>query len=121
MVRPEADEHEKQMIVVMTTVSDTAEADRLADGLVGGGHAACVQILPPMRSVYVWKGEIERETEQLLMIKTVAERFDDVERFIRDNHSYETPEIIAVAAEKISVGYMSWLTSLLTEGKPRKS
>lgn len=97
------------MIVVMTTVADETEAERLAEGLVGGNLAACVQILPLMRSIYVWKGEVQRESENLLLIKTLREKYDDVERFILENHSYETPEIIAVSAQDVSASYLDWV------------
>lgn len=109
------------MIVVMTTAADEAEAERLAEGLVSDGHAACVQILPPMKSIYVWKGEVQRESEHLLLIKTLPEKYDGVQRFILENHSYETPEIVAIAAEKVSEGYMNWVTSTVTEIKPQES
>ena len=110
MVRAETNEHE-EMIVVMTTVADGGEAQQLAEGLVGEKLAACVQIMPPMTSVYVWKNEVRRETEHLLLVKTTAEKFDEVEEFIQRDHSYDTPEIISITADKVSEKYLNWAGS----------
>src|ERR1051325_3463668 len=83
-------------IVVFMTASSGEEATRLADLLVGANLAACVQILPEMESVYRWQGEIERQSEILLIAKTSVAKFADLEREVRALHSYETPEIIAL-------------------------
>lgn len=97
------------IVVVMTTIADEAAAERLADALVERKLAACVQILPPMKSVYVWEGKVQRETEHLLLIKTLATKYDDVERFIQENHPYDTPEVVAIAAETFSKAYFEWV------------
>ena len=73
--------------VIMTTTHDPAEAGRLAEGLVRGGLAACVQSMP-ITSHYLWEGRLERQAEQLLLIKTRADRFAEVEAYVRNNHSY---------------------------------
>lgn len=96
------------MIVVMTTVADADAAVRLANGLVDGKLAACVQILPPMISIYAWQGETQRESEHLLLIKTLKEKYADTERFILENHPYETPEVIGIPADKFSKAYLDW-------------
>ena len=101
------------MLIVLTTTSNTDEAESLANGLVETRLAACVQILPKMMSVYAWKGKIENETEHLLLIKTLPEEYEAVERYILDHHSYDTPEIVAIDAEKVSAGYLEWLTAYL--------
>lgn len=97
------------MIVVLTTVPDAEEGERLAEMIVNERLAACVQILPPMTSVYIWEGEVQKETEHLLLIKTFGEKFDELERFIRANHSYEVPEIVAMPAWRVSDDYLGWL------------
>jgi periplasmic divalent cation tolerance protein len=94
--------------VIMTTTSDPAEADRLAEGLVRGGLAACVQAAP-VTSHYVWEGKLERQAEHLLFIKTASARFADVEAFLRENHSYEVPEILMMPVSSGSDNYLSWL------------
>lgn len=96
-----------ELLVVMTTLGVDSAAG-FAEKVIGERLAACVQILPPMTSVYVWKGEVQHDTECLLLIKTPAENYKRLETFINAEHPYETPEIIAVAAEKVSKGYLSW-------------
>ena len=101
------------MLIILTTTASTDEAESLANGLVESRLAACVQILPRMTSVYRWQGKIERETEHLLLMKTLPEKYEAVEKYILDHHSYDTPEIVAVDAEKASAGYLKWLTDHL--------
>jgi periplasmic divalent cation tolerance protein len=101
------------VLIVLTTTSTTDEAESLANGLVESRLAACVQILPKMTSVYSWDGKVERENEHLLLIKTLPEKYDAVEKYILDHHSYDTPEIVAIDAEKVSAGYLKWLTGYL--------
>jgi periplasmic divalent cation tolerance protein len=75
--------------------------------------AACVQVLPPMKSFYFWDNEVQVDSEHLLLIKTFAEKFDELKKFIQNNHSYDVPEIIALAAEKVSDSYLGWLKDYL--------
>ena len=96
-------------IVVFMTAANGEEATRLADMLVGAHLAACVQILPEMESVYRWQGQIERQSEVLLIAKTTREKFDELEREVRALHSYDTPEIIAVPVITGSAPYLDWL------------
>ncbi|HMM80792.1 MAG TPA: divalent-cation tolerance protein CutA [Pyrinomonadaceae bacterium] len=96
-------------IVVMTTVGSAEAGEKLASALVEEKLAACVQILPPMLSVYRWKGEIQKETEHLLLIKTTDEKWKGLSEFIHANHPYEVPELIAVEAAKIAPEYQKWL------------
>src|SRR5690606_22208146 len=101
------------MLVGLTTVPSEDEAEKLAGILVAERLAACVQILPKMTSVYVWKGETQREAEHLLLVKTADEKYAEVERAIAANHSYEVPEIIAIGASEVSEPYLKWLTEQL--------
>lgn len=93
------------------TAANEAEATRIAEMLVDRKLAACVQVLPQIQSIYVWKGEVQRESELLLLAKTTQENFDQVEREVRSVHSYETPEIIALPISDGSRPYLEWLTS----------
>ncbi|MBX3266333.1 MAG: divalent-cation tolerance protein CutA [Acidobacteria bacterium] len=102
------------MIVVMTTVSREEEGVSLARGLVEGRLAACVQVLPRMRSIYRWKGEVQDDGEHLLLIKTAAEKFAAVEEYLKANHSYDEPEIVALPASYVSDGYLKWVTESLS-------
>ena len=98
-------------IVVLMTAGSQEEASRLAEMLVGAHLAACVQILPQMESVYRWKGEVHRAPEFLLLAKTTAACFDELEREVRALHTYDTPEIIAMPVTHVSAPYFDWLTS----------
>lgn len=101
------------MIIVLNTAPSPEEAETLARKIVEARLAACVQILPAMKSFYFWQNAVQSHTEHLLLIKTMEEKFDDLEKFIRENHSYEVPEIVAVPAEKISSDYLDWLKNYL--------
>ena len=101
------------MLIVLTTVPDAAVGEKLAESVVEERLAACVQILPQMTSVYRWKGEVLREAEHLLLIKTNVEKWADLRQFISANHPYEIPEIVAIKTEHASLAYLDWLTSSL--------
>lgn len=96
-------------IAVFMTAATAEEANRIAEMIVGSRLAACVQILPKMESVYRWQGKVERQPEILLIAKTTAAKFEDLEREVRAIHSYETPEIVAVALTAGSNRYLDWL------------
>lgn len=95
----------------MTTSPDAPTAENIARGVVQERLAACVQIMPPMRSIYRWKGKIESADEFLLLIKTAAEKFTEVEKFIAANHPYDVPEIVAINAADVSEPYRKWIES----------
>ena len=102
-------------IVVLMTAANREEASRIAEVLVSERLAACVQFLPEIQSVYRWQGEVARESEVLLLAKTTLDRFDELDRAVRENHSYETPEIIAVPVIAISEPYLAWLQEEVTK------
>ena len=95
--------------VVLTTAGSREEAEKVASALVEGELAACVNIVGPMTSVYRWEGKVERAEEFLLVIKTWGSAYDDVEEAIKELHSYELPECIALRVEKGSEEYLEWL------------
>jgi len=96
-------------IVVLMTAASREDANQIAELLVSARLAACVQILPEIESVYHWQGDVKREKEILLLAKTVASRFEELESEVRALHSYETPEIIAVPVTDSSAPYLEWL------------
>lgn len=96
-------------IVVITTTENEQDAERLATLLVERELAACVQILPSITSVYRWQGKLEKAAENLLLIKTTRAAYPELETAIRENHSYQTPEIIALPVEAGLDGYLNWL------------
>ena len=98
-----------EAIVVLMTAANGEEAARLADLLIGAHLAACVQILPEIESVYRWEGKIERQSEVLLLAKTMRSKFEEVETQVRALHSYDTPEIVALPIVAGSPPYLDWL------------
>jgi periplasmic divalent cation tolerance protein len=98
-------------LVVLTTVENHQDGERIAGLLVERELAACVQILPPMVSIYRWQGAVERASEVLLLIKTTRAAYPQLETTIKENHPYQTPEIIALAVEAGSGEYLSWLAA----------
>ena len=103
------------MLIVFTTVSTQAAGEALATKIVESKLAGCVHILPQMTSVYVWEGKLKKEGEHLMLIKTLAEKFDELASFITANHSYDVPEIVAIDAEKVSKPYLAWMNDVLSE------
>jgi periplasmic divalent cation tolerance protein len=101
-------------VVVLISAPNREEAARLAEMIVGARLAACVQILPEMESVYWWEGEVKREPEHLLLVKTNAGHFATLEREVRALHSYDTPEIIALPVSEASAPYLEWLVESLS-------
>ena len=96
-------------IIVLTTAGSDEQADSVASTLVEEKLAACVNVIGGVKSVYRWKGEIEKDNERLLVIKTTADLFDAVRRRIRELHSYELPEVIAVPISAGDPDYLAWL------------
>jgi periplasmic divalent cation tolerance protein len=98
-------------IVVFMTAPNREEAARLAEALVAAHLAACVQILPEIESIYRWQGKVERQAEVLLIAKSVGSKFAELEHEVRSQHSYETPEIVAVPVAACSTPYLEWLVA----------
>jgi periplasmic divalent cation tolerance protein len=96
-------------IVVLVSVGSAEEGGRIAEALVREQLAACVNLVGPIRSIYTWKGEVQRDDERLLIIKTRAALFDDIERRVRALHSYDTPEVIALPISAGSRPYLDWM------------
>lgn len=101
------------MLIVLTTTPDKAEAETLARKIIEVRLAACVQISPPVTSFYIWENALQESSEHLLLIKTLPAKFEALKDFIQANHSYETPEIAALAAEKVSEDYLNWIKSFV--------
>ncbi len=96
-------------LLVLTTTGSQAEAEKIAHTLVEDRLAACVNIVPKVQSVYRWKEKVETAEEFLLVIKTVRGREDQVRASIRELHSYELPECIAIEVDGGSKEYMDWV------------
>jgi periplasmic divalent cation tolerance protein len=103
--------HSTYSLVLVTAASQT-EAETIANMLIAEKLAACVSLMP-IRSVYTWKGEVCRDEEWQLVIKTQLDAFPILEEKIRAIHSYETPEIIALPILAGSEPYLQWISSQL--------
>lgn len=99
-------------LIVFVTVPSREDGERIAEPLVGEQLAACVNIVGPIRSIYRWQGEICRDDEHLLLIKTTRARYPAVERRVKELHSYEVPEVVALAIETGSTSYLEWLRAM---------
>ena len=109
--------------VVLLTCGSEEEASRIARALVEARLAACVNILEtPVRSIYRWKGRVERAAEHLLLAKTRRGRLKALEAEVRRLHSYETPEIIALPVTEGARAYLAWLEESVrpTDRNPRR-
>lgn len=96
-------------LIVFCTCGNEEEALRLANALVERRLAACVNVLPPVQSIYRWKSEVQSTAEYLLLIKTTEDRFDGLRDAIIEMHSYETPEVIGIPIADGSEKYLAWL------------
>jgi periplasmic divalent cation tolerance protein len=96
-------------IAVLCTAPDAEVAQRLARGLVEARLAACVNVLPGVRSIYRWQGRVQDEAELLLVIKTRAEHFDALEAWLKQHHPYDVPEVLGLPASAVSAPYLAWL------------
>ena len=95
-------------IILLTTIGATADVEPLARALVEERLAACVNVLPPMTSLYRWKGAIEEDSERQLVIKTTSDRVAAIEARFQELHPYELPEFIVLSAGA-SAPYLEWV------------
>jgi periplasmic divalent cation tolerance protein len=99
------------LLLVITTMPDADSATSLADKLITQGLAACVNIGAPVTSVYQWNEKIEHGHEVMLTIKTVSERYAELEQAIARDHPYELPEVIALPITSGLPDYLAWIES----------
>ncbi len=100
-------------LVVFVTSPNRATSDRLAKLLVGRKLAACVNILPSVKSLYWWKGKIEKAKEELLVIKSQKSHWVKLSKAIRENHPYEVCEILALPVAQGNPAYLKWIDDSL--------
>ena len=103
-------------LLVLTNVPDAAVAEKLAHALIEARAAACVNVLPAVRSVYRWQGAVETAAEMPLLIKTTADAYPRVEAILRECHPYALPEIIALPIECGLAAYLAWLDTETRHG-----
>lgn len=98
-----------QALLVFTNVPDVDTAERLARILIERRVAACVNILPAIRSLYHWQGQLETATEVMLQIKTIQPHYAELEAVIKAAHPYAVPEIIAIPIVDGLPAYLDWI------------
>jgi periplasmic divalent cation tolerance protein len=96
-------------VLVVTTYPVDADAEEFARTLIEERLAACVNVLPPMQSVYRWKGEVEAASERQLLIKTKAANVAALEQRVTALHPYDVPEFLVLSIESGSAAYLAWL------------
>ena len=104
-------------LVVLTTVGTEEEAARIARALVCRRHAACVNILPGIKSFYRWQGKVCHDSEYLLVVKTLESEYPAIEQAIRELHSYELPEILAIPTAQGEPSFLGWLATSLDKSQ----
>lgn len=104
-------------IIVLVTTATRDEAEKITPHLLEQRLIACANIIGPVSSVFWWKGKINRESEFLVLMKTRLDLFEKVAKTIKQMHSYEEPEIIAVPITKGEQSYLNWLNSSLEKGE----
>jgi periplasmic divalent cation tolerance protein len=98
-------------IVVVTTVGTEEQAYLIARELVARRQAACVNIVPAIRSIYRWQGKICKDGELLLIVKTLQQEFEGVAATIRELHSYELPEVLSFEVSQGDQDFLDWIAS----------
>ncbi|MEO8604882.1 MAG: divalent-cation tolerance protein CutA [bacterium] len=98
-----------EALVVLVTVASRQAGEALAEVLVGEALAACVNIIGPIRSIYRWQGAVCRDDEHLLLIKTTSARYAELEARVRELHTYDNPEIIALPVAHGAAAYLEWI------------
>ncbi len=103
-----------EYVAVFITAPDEDTAADIAKALVGGGLAACANIVRNVRSIYKWKGKMEDESEVLMIAKTSSDKFSALESKVREMHPYDVPEIVSVPIAQGSDPYIEWLSNAVS-------
>lgn len=96
-------------IQVIAATGSKSEAEKISRAVVKSRLAGCAQVLGPITSVYRWKGELEVANEWLCIMKSRTDLYKDLESMVRQNHSYDVPEILATPITEASDAYLAWL------------
>jgi periplasmic divalent cation tolerance protein len=104
-----------ERLLAFSTVATPEDGERIARALVERGLAACVNVVPGVVSIYRWKGVVERAPESLLVIKTRAERFEELREALVALHPYEVPELLGVPVAAGHAPYLAWLDESVEE------
>ena len=103
----------EKISLVMTSVGTEQQAVEISEELIARRLATCINIVPCLRSIYRWKGKVCEDTEYLLLIKTPEKLFEQVSSAIREYHSYELPEILAVPVTAAETNFHQWVLQMV--------
>jgi len=101
--------NEDSVIIIFITCGDKEDAQNISSVLVSNHLIACGNILSDVTSIFRWENRIENEDEVLLIAKSRHSRFDEIMKIVKEIHSYETPEIIALPVVAGSEDYLTWV------------
>ena len=101
----------KGILIVIVTAANQEEATRISERAVKTRQAACATMVPTVRSLYWWEGELKTEQESMVILKTTVDKFEALQETIRAMHSYEVPEIIAIPVSHGYPPYIEWVRS----------
>jgi periplasmic divalent cation tolerance protein len=102
-------------VLILVTTGGRNDAERLGEALVVDHLAGCCSVIPTVHSVYYWEGQLKREHEALLLVKTLESKAAAVQEYVRTHHEYELPEILQITVEGGSVDYLNWLADQVTQ------
>ena len=97
------------LLIALSTYPSSGAAEAVAQAVIEKRLGACVQILPGVTSFYPWAGKLEKETEVLLLIKTLDSQKEELSDFLKARHPYQVPEIIFLKADSVHEAYLEWL------------
>ena len=102
-------------VVVLCTIGSAEDAERVARAVVERGLAACVNVVPGVTSFYRWRGEIARDAEWLMVMKTTAARFEALREALVKLHPYDVPEVVELPIERGHAPYLDWIDESVAE------
>ena len=105
-------------VLIMVTTGGRNDAERLGEALVVEHLAGCCSVVPSVHSTYYWDGQLKREHEALLLVKTVESKAAACQEYVRSHHDYALPEILQIAVEGGSPAYLKWLADQVTQEAP---
>ena len=103
-------------VVIFITVATDEEANKIAGRLLNQRKAACVSIVPRVNSLFWWQDKLDSAQESLLIVKTEASVLDEIVRLVREIHSYDVPEIIALPIIGGNQDYLEWIGNEVRQG-----
>jgi len=109
------------VVVILTSVGTEEQGLDIAEELVHRRQAACVNMVPSMRSIYRWKGKVCEDTEYILVIKTLARQYQDVAATIREINSYELPEILSFSIRDADARFCEWIVDSVSEASRKRA